>query len=189
LIESLRHSMVVDASHQDLFDIQYTDLRDSISKALQDEAPALSKKATVRKIENTVRSVQRLPNPARLSVEVVAKEYPNWLQRLFGHLIGVKQHEDYLFFNLIGIRLLVLKYVPDRSDEQRQLFYITGGSLAKRTDYGWLEFRSVLQNESIIAAIHEFIPRLPWVVYKITQAKVHLWVMNQFGKHIEKKAA
>lgn len=189
LIESLRHNMIVESTHQNEFDIHYTSLKDSISKALTKQKPQSPKKTTVKKIGNTVRSVQRLPNPAGIPVEAVAREYPNWLQRLFAHLISVKQTDNYLYFSILGINLLILKYVADRSDDQRQLFYITGGKLAKRTDYGWLEFRSVLQNKSIIAAIHEFIPRLPWAVYKITQAKVHLWVMHQFGRYIQKKAA
>jgi len=189
LVESLRHDMTLESSLRYPFEIKYTEINESIKKALTKKKPKLPTKTVFRKIENTVRSVQRLPNPARIPVETIAREYPNWLQRLFGHLISVKEIDNYLYFSLAGINLLILKYVPDRSDDQRQLFYITGGQLAKRTDYGWLEFRSVLKNESVIAAIHEFIPRLPWAVYKITQAKAHLWVMNQFGRHIQKKAA
>ena len=189
LVESLRHDMTLESSLRYPFDIKYTNFDDSIKKALTKKNPSLLGKTIHRKIENTVRSVQRLPNPARIPIETIAREYPNWLQRLFGYIISVKQKGDILYFSLAGINLLILKYVAKRSDDQRQLFYITGGQLAKRTDYGWLEFRSVLKNESVIAAIHEFIPRLPWTVYKITQAKVHLWVMNQFGRHIQKKAA
>jgi len=189
LVESLRHNMTLDAASKQPFDIRYTKLDESISKALTEDKPKIPTKTVFRRIGNTVRSVQRLPNPAGIPIEAIAREYPNWLQRLFGHLISVKHKGDFLYFTLAGFNLLILKYIEDRSDDQRQLFFITGGQLAKRTDYGWLEFRSVLQNESVIAAIHEFIPRLPWAVYKITQAKIHLWVMNQFGRHIQKKAA
>ena len=87
-------------------------------------------------------------------------------------------------FKLLGITLLKLEYIQNRSDENRQLFYITGGYLTKRTNRGWLEFRSILNDKYIITAIHEFVPRLPWIVYKFTQAKAHLLVMKKFEKHL-----
>ena len=83
--------------------------------------------------------------------------------------------------------LLELKLIDDRSSKNRQLYYITGGILTKRKDLGWLEFRSILDNEFIITAIHEYVPKLPWFLYKLTQAKIHLYVMNKFEKEISKK--
>jgi hypothetical protein len=38
----------------------------------------------------------------------------------------------------------------------------------------------------MIAAIHEFVPKLPWIIYKFTQAKVHLIVMKRFEKFLLK---
>ena len=72
--------------------------------------------------------------------------------------------------------LLELKLIDDRSSKNRQLYYITGGILTKRKDLGWLEFRSILDNEFIITAIHEYVPKLPWFLYKLTQAKIHLYL-------------
>ena len=85
------------------------------------------------------------------------------------------------FFN---IKFLELKLIKDRSDKKRQLYYITGGVLVKRVDYGWLEFRSISDNKFIIVAIHEFVPKLPWMVYKYTQAIAHLYVMKNFEKYL-----
>ena len=56
--------------------------------------------------------------------------------------------------------------------------------LTKRTNRGWLEFRSILDGSYIITAIHEFVPRLPWLVYKFTQAKAHLLVMKRFENYL-----
>ena len=67
---------------------------------------------------------------------------------------------------------IFLKLIINRSDKNRQLYYITGGLLAKRTDYGWLEFRSILENKFVIVAIHEFVPKLPYIYLKYTQAIV-----------------
>ena len=35
-----------------------------------------------------------------------------------------------------------------------------------------------------LAAIHEFVPALPWLVYIFTQAPVHAQVMRSFGRHL-----
>ena len=32
--------------------------------------------------------------------------------------------------------------------------------------------------------IHDFVPRLPWWLYRISQAIVHRWVMARFGRHL-----
>ncbi|WP_317192046.1 hypothetical protein [Cyclobacterium marinum] len=80
--------------------------------------------------------------------------------------------------------MLQLSWVKDRSDKKRQLFYITGGYLVSRANYGWLEFREVLDGKYIISAIHEFVPKIPWLIYVNTQARLHLWVMNRYAKYL-----
>ena len=72
----------------------------------------------------------------------------------------------------------------DRSNDDRQLLYISKGLLVSEKNRGRLEFRVVLNRKYIIAAIHDFTPALPWYVYKYTQAKLHLWVMKSFSKYI-----
>jgi hypothetical protein len=36
----------------------------------------------------------------------------------------------------------------------------------------------------VLAAVHDFSPRLPWPLYNSTQALVHLLVMRQFRRHL-----
>ena len=82
--------------------------------------------------------------------------------------------------------LLVLSFSPERSAPDRQLVYVTGGLLAKNVEGARprLEFRSVLDGTYVIAAVHDFAPRLPWLLYRFTQALVHLLVMRGFGRHL-----
>jgi hypothetical protein len=61
---------------------------------------------------------------------------------------------------------------------------VRGGLFSKKSGRGRLEFREVLGGEACLAAIHDFKPRLPWFIYKVTQALVHLWVMKQFARHL-----
>jgi len=132
-----------------------------------------------------------MPNKGGNSALWVAYRYGIWLPYYFRFIIrGKVSEQGELGFFLLWMKnpMLQLTQIPDRSDSQRQLFYITGGWLVKRFDYGWLEFREVLESRYIISAIHEFVPRLPWFIYVNTQAKLHLWVMNRFKKYLEKKA-
>jgi hypothetical protein len=51
---------------------------------------------------------------------------------------------------------------------------------------GRLEFRTSRQEGFVVAAIYDFCPRLPWWIYRLTQAPVHLWVMRRFGAFLAK---
>ena len=186
LVESLRHDMSIDRSEPGSYVIGSYSTQDGVANAITGQLPVFPKKIREKREKNTVRSVQRLPNPTHKSTKWVAKVYPKYLMNIFAFLLKVYHQEDLLSFNFIGIRLLQLQYVADRSDKDRQLYYIVGGKLTKRSDYGWLEFRSVLGNKFVIAAIHEFVPQLPWVIYKYTQAVAHLLVMKGFGNYLKK---
>lgn len=149
------------------------------------ERPFLPKRLPEQNEKNTVRSVQRLPNPQGHSATWVARVYQFWLPKFFRTLITVKAVGNTATFNFFGQSLLTLQYIKDRSDDRRQLFYIINGRLVKRKDYGWLEFRNVLDGKYVITAIHEFVPALPWYIYVLTQARVHEWVMKSFGRFLE----
>ncbi len=68
--------------------------------------------------------------------------------------------------------MLVLEYSPERSWSHRQLFYVRGGLLARKTMRGRLEFREILGGQSVISAIHDFQPRMPWYLYRWTPGLV-----------------
>ena len=185
LIESLRHDMTLKTSVS-LKNLPSFTLKETIKRASDSTItiPMSPKGIAQTKDKNTVRSVQRIANPARKTAEWVAQSYPIWLSKIFNKVIEAEEQNNLLEFKLLGLTLLQLEYIKNRSDKNRQLFYITGGYLTKRTNRGWLEFRSILDDNYIITAIHEFVPRLPWVIYKFTQAKAHLLVMKKFEKHL-----
>lgn len=187
LIESLKHDMRVDEAKNPYTDLNYTPIEESVSNALTEKAPPLPKRHYSEKAKNTVRSVQRLSNPAQKSAAWVAEVYPDWLSKTFTFFLKAEKVNEKICFNLFGKTLLELTFVDERSDQKRRLFFITGGLLAKRVNYGWLEFRSVLENRYVIAAIHEFVPRLPWYLYRLSQALIHLVVMRNFGRFLNRQ--
>lgn len=81
--------------------------------------------------------------------------------------------------------LLELTFAADRSASDRQLFYVTGGALARTKTKGRLEFRVTPDGEHLLTAIHDFAPTLPWTFYRFSQALVHRFVMWRFGKHLQ----
>lgn len=186
LVESLRHEMIA-RDDRLLGDIggPTVPFDDAVAEALAARPSASSTKAP--KQARTVRSVQRLPVPKGWTAMQVAERYAEWVPRFFRPFLSVHRHDDKLLFRLRGIErpLLELTYAPERSSDDRALFYVTGGLLRRRHDGdglpGRLEFRLVNGGTEVLAAVHDFRPSLPWMIYSNTQALVHLWVMHAFG--------
>ncbi|UOF00675.1 NAD(P)H-binding protein [Bdellovibrio reynosensis] len=138
---------------------------------------------------HVVRSVQRIPLPNGIHAEQVAHAYLEFLPRTQPFFLRVEVAGNWIYFSwrFPYVRLLILEYSPERSWLNRQLFYVRGGLLALTTERGRLEFREILGGKAVIAAIHDFKPRMPWYIYRWSQALFHLWVMKQFGKYLSQK--
>ncbi len=205
LVESLRHDMVAaDNPLQRRLAPEALGFEAALRKALDDRGrlkrdprQALRKKdGKAIRAARRVRSVQRLPLPPGYDAHEVARAYLRWLPRYVGPLIRVRVDEAGVArFFLRGMQrpLLALRYAPERSTPDRALFYITGGLLAEVEGQpdppGRLEFREAPGQRFVLAAIHDFAPRLPWYVYNATQALAHLWVMRGFRRHLHATAS
>jgi hypothetical protein len=146
--------------------------------------------------EKSVRSIQRLPAVPQKSCTWIAQEYLDWLPTFFPFLIRVEREIEpsqvSFYLTFFWKPLLTLKAVaagdPSRKfEDDRIKFFIVGGLLSKTTTTGWLEFRQIQHRRYTLAAIHEFIPALPWMIYLLTQAPLHRVVMGQFGNHLRKQ--
>ncbi len=85
----------------------------------------------------------------------------------------------------------VLARNPDareRSTPDRQLYVLGDGLLSRRSGRGRLEFRRVLDGRTLLVAIHDYSPRLPWFVYVLTQAPLHAPVMAAFRRYLAKSS-
>ncbi|MEZ4815024.1 MAG: NAD(P)H-binding protein [Bdellovibrionota bacterium] len=136
-----------------------------------------------------VQSVQRHHLPPGKSAEWASQEYIKWLNANFKGLITVETQGNTTKFYLAGSHkaLLELSVSKERSSDDRILFYITGGLLARETKRGRLEFRVTPDGKNLITAIHDYRPRLPWYLYKYSQAIMHASVMKRFGEYLQKK--
>lgn len=188
LVESLEHQMVARADH--LFDSEsskrnYFDLLEKAT--MKTHAGRSSFRFRVQR--KTVRSVQRLPLPLGRNAEWVKDQYIDWLPKFFRPLIQVRSADLNVSFSVLGPKPVLLGLVlsPERSNVDRQLFYIIKGWLVSEQNKGRLEFRVVLNRKFVLAAIHDFRPSLPWYIYKYSQAVLHALVMKAFARHLAKQ--
>ena len=139
---------------------------------------------------STVRSIQRLPSMPDEDAPFIAREYTRWLPKFFRAFIGVDRdnHSARVTFKLsvVNMPLLVLDLVHEEGEDAREKFHIVGGVLSKTTNTGWLEFRQIANRHYTLAAVHGFVPALPWLIYIASQAPVHAWAMHAFGRHLER---
>jgi uncharacterized protein YbjT (DUF2867 family) len=204
LVESLRHAMV---AHSPTLQERAGIVAQPFDEALDEALPA-EKAASEEADDHLARrhvhseeglyvcSIQRLPLPPGHDAIWVAREYARWLPSFFKRVLRVTVDEHLnLAFRVTGLKppLLELSYASDRSSADRPLYYITGGLLARlgNTPDGRaparLEFRESPDRRSVLAAIFNYSPALPWWFYRITQAPIHLLVMKLFGWHLARQ--
>lgn len=203
LLASLRHSM--QAQDNDLLEelrksaVPFAQsVRDSVDREgkpidLTEPGQRRQKRRRLRRARR-VRSVQRMPLPAGWDAPRVAEEYGKWLGRSSFSIIDVEKADDgTLRFKWRWPSVSLLELNPSdltRHQQGRRVFYIRGGLLTRSREqpHGRFEFRVVDDGKAIIAAIHEYAPRLPWLIYQFTQAKLHLLVMQAFASHLRNKS-
>ncbi len=190
LIESLRHDMVArDARLFERYDMRPQSFDAAVREALVEVSrPVRPRLPAAVLADSAVTSVQRLPQPPGHTIAEIAAEYVRWVPRLMRPFLQVDTDaEGSLAFRLWRWKLLELTYSKERSSRTRQLYYLTGGLLLRKIKgnaRGRLEFRDVPGRRELIAAVLDFRPRLPWWIYRQTQARVHLLVMRLFARHL-----
>ncbi|WP_426392163.1 NAD(P)H-binding protein [Mammaliicoccus sciuri] len=189
LMDSLVHNMRMDNKNyiEGISDGKTT-FKESVKLALKNESSSKKKKNKSKTIKN-VKSVQRFRIPTHMTIEDIANDYMEWLNNLNNKLISTKYINGRYMISLFPIKnpILILEKSDSRSDVNRQLLYITGGGFSKNKNKGRarMEFRRVLNKNECIVAIHEYEPTLPWIIYKLTQARIHLYVMTLYNMHLK----
>lgn len=185
LIESLEHSMVARPKYffsDESTGRTYFELLQSAFLETRSNGTFFHFRAQ----RKTVRSVQRLILPEGKDAVWVKNRYLTWLPSFVSPFIGVRTEGEtsYIFLRFFNLNLLVLETSLERSNADRQVLYINDGLLVSGEKHGRLEFRVVLNRQFVLAAIHDYKPSLPWLVYKYSQALVHLFVMWAFGRDL-----
>lgn len=171
--------------------IRYPTFASMLQETLRrsESVPKKTSSAAAPNPNRTVRSIQRLPAMPDHDSHFISNEYMRWLPQFFRPFIRVTRvpGTPRINFSLAMVRkpLLVLEFI-DQGGDVRDKFHIVGGILTKTTDTGWLEFRQVARRRFTLAAIHGFVPSLPWLIYRLSQAPIHDWFMHGFARHLQR---
>ncbi|SDT50514.1 Uncharacterized conserved protein YbjT, contains NAD(P)-binding and DUF2867 domains [Paenibacillaceae bacterium GAS479] len=154
--------------------------------------PAISKK--LKALKSDVRSVQRFTLPPGKNADWAGKHYVNWLSNAFKPFIYAEHGDNEVIrIHVRPLRkpVLELSYARELSSAHRSVYRITGGRFALTAEAhdGRLEFMQLPESQDCLAAIHDFMPALPWFLYKYGQAKIHLVVMNAYGRQLRRLAS
>ncbi len=169
--------------------IRYTTYAAMAAESLR-RAPRPSSKRPRRQLkeQRSVRSIQRLPVVTGHDARWITDQYARWLPSALraGLRVVHDEERERLEFRFAWLPwpLLVLERHSPGSVAARDKLHIVGGMLSRTNNTGWLEFRLVQDGRITLAAIHEFVPALPWYVYRLTQAPVHRWVMGRFARFL-----
>lgn len=185
LIKSLRHPMVAhERILQERIGLPGIPWKTALASALKSEPVSAPRHRPPPNEESTVKSVQRLQRPAHLNATDIARSYVRFLQNVAPLFlrVSVQQTKTAMFLPFMKKPLLELTSVST-SDETRAVFNVTGGLLWKPSPRpAELEFRLTPTGQNVLVAIHDFVPRLPWYLYRYTQAVVHVVVSRWFEK-------
>lgn len=199
LIDSLRHTMLVRPNAlQDTIESSATPFRAAVAASMDSRGfPLVNPRNQLKRADrhtiraqSRVRSVQRLPLPPGKDARWAVDEYARWLPESLRILhCKVEGRRVRFYLRLLRAPLLELT-IREEGTAHHTVLDITGGLLANVEDSkeGRFEFREVFNGKFVIAAIHEFCPRLPWFIYNFSQARVHLMVMRAFGRHLSKQS-
>lgn len=196
LVQSLRHNMTVKPNPlqnrivQDAWTFEAS-IQVSLEKTPASKgASSPNAGARARAFVKSARSVQRLTLPMDKDAHWVAREYLDWLHNSSLGFIRTQRDENEIafFLRFFAKPLLEMRYSTERSFSDRALFYVHSGWLVskKAPSVCRLEFRESRVGNSIIAAVHDFYPSLPWYIYRYSQAIAHLLVMILFGRHLRR---
>ena len=191
LVQSLKHEMVAGPSSlASEAGLRRTSMQEAIEIAIAGDhgtVPHAFRSPRSGDGQHLVRSVQRMELPEGWTAERAAMDYVRWLPHFLRWLLRVRRRagEGFSFVLLpLGITLMTLRHSASRSTADRQLFYVTGGALAPAGSKARFEMRQVLGGRTLLTVVHDYEPRLPWLLYVSTQAHFHKWLMHRFAKHL-----
>ena len=181
LIDSLRHTMLVTPNRlqQQLAPDAIT-FREAVAESMDDQGFPLQNprqkmkradKHTIRE-QRRVRSVQRLPLPPNKDARWTVEEYVRWLPKFLWLILRCKVEGQQVRFYLRFVSTPLLELtMRDGGTEHHTVLAVTDGLLPtwKRVRRDVLN-REVFNGKFVIAAIHEFCPRLPWLIYNCSQS-------------------
>lgn len=140
----------------------------------------------------TVRSIQSLEVPNEVPMDGVVSMYGLFLKTINGHVInGVYDGTTFnIIVPFINLPLLKMTRTQESDRTNRVVFDITGGLLVGHSFHQpQMEFRRLEStSKTCLIALHNYVPRLPWHIYRYTQAPIHVlvsWLFHKYWRQIK----
>ena len=139
---------------------------------------------------HSVRSIQSLNIPQGITMEGALSLYGRFLRTLHGRLVNGVYDGEYFTIVLkpLNIPLIKMQYAKHSERTTGVIMDITGGLLvgpsARQPRF---EIRRLGKDTTqCIIGLHDFVPSLPWGLYRLIQAPLHVAVSHLFRKYWEK---
>ncbi|MEK4757215.1 NAD-dependent epimerase/dehydratase family protein [Macrococcus sp. FSL R5-0951] len=131
---------------------------------------------------NDVRSIQRTLMPSDWTITDLSHYYFNWLSDMAFNIINVKRQDNGYTIYAAGKHVLTLCEDEAKSDENRMVYKIIDGALYKNTltSRARMEFRRLKHTDTLIIALHDYEPTIPWILYILTQLPMYHLSMKIF---------
>ena len=196
LVKSMSHEMLV--RNTDLIQqaqIRLLSAQQALEECLKSVRPQLRAdthdRISVMKNDTQVRSIQRLPGTWSSDAREIAAEYFRWIGRILSPFISIQKEEGLIWaFRIKFSNTLLLRLKELTASSDRAVYRVEAGLLMSDSDLvqkpAVFEFRWIAQQKIALVGLHGFRPRLPWVIYKYSQAIVHLLIMKLFAHHLHK---
>ena len=193
LVQSLRYPMIMRNTHRFPLGLPNQSISDSIASSIKSIQPLLRAQTRERKraqrLKENVRSIQRIER-TNLSAKEVSNSYWNHLARTFRWIIEVQGSAETgitLRLKLSGATLL--SFEKNSSQEHSICTHVLKSGLLlspKSPKSARIEFMRSTHNESGLVAVQDFLPRLPWPIYLLSQAWIHLWITKSFTRTLSR---
>jgi uncharacterized protein YbjT (DUF2867 family) len=203
LVDSLRHDMLAGGNPlQERLSGELVSFESAVRRSLDASEEDRDRKEGGRRLDGApgsevrrrsrVRSVQRFPLPPGTTAGWVAREFLRRVPNFVRPFVRVRPRARGEFVFLLapfGLPMLELSLDRRASRRERRVYRITGGALTHRVEpEGRMEFRAMPDGRSVLVAVHDYAPSLPWYLYDLTQARAHLMVMRAFGRYLRRVA-
>lgn len=197
LVDSLKHEMIVDKKEQLVIpNHTYTSFKESLEKGVCREEIGwiqgiidYNQSINLSWLKNAT-SIQRVRLKTPVDAEKVSQAYFFWVPWFLLPLVRSSPTENstslYLCCMKDLCKLIELEKISNSDGTDVITYQVTGGLLShEQPRNGRFEFRFVPGNNTLVIALLDFRPSLPWFVYKYSQARLHLYVMRNFCRYLK----
>lgn len=136
---------------------------------------------------STVLSVQRLTPKTGWTAGQTARAYFEWLPSAVPGVSTVLGAEAYEI-KAGGVGMLRLRRVAGQSTDDLEVLEVRDGSLVSDSSTGAFEFRLLGTPGVLMTTLRGFVPSMPWLLYRASQAPMHARVMRRFGAWLPTQA-